>query len=145
MTASGKPQTQRAATLTRLVLACDAVVISVTVPLLLLAPQLIADWLGLTSVVADTRWVLQIVGAGAIALAGHMWLIRRSADATVLNAAAIMLINHGVMTLLVAVMSGEWTTVRWIYLLVSAFFVLVYAAPLLWAQRGASSAPPSSQ
>lgn len=110
-------------------------VFAVTAPVLLLAPGMFADWLGLNGGLADVRWSLQMVGACLIALSGQMWLVRRGERTTVMSAAVVMLIGGGVMTLLTTLLPGAWTAMRWAYFAFGASFMLLYAGLLLWSQR----------
>lgn len=130
----------RAATVTRVVLAAGATVFAVTAPLLLLAPGLFADWLGLDGDLSQLRWALQMVGACLIALSGQMWLVRRGDSHTVMSAAVVMLIGGGVMTLLTTLLPGGWTTMRWGYFAFGGSFMLAYAVLLLWSQRFSGAA-----
>ena len=134
------PAHHRAAAVTRAVLGAGATVFAVTAPLLLLAPGLFADWLGLNGDLSQVRWSLQMVGACLVALSGQMWLVRRGDGHTVMSAAVVMLIGGGVMTLLTTLLPGEWTAMRWGYFAFGASFMLAYAVLLLWSQRSSTTA-----
>ncbi len=136
-------QQHPAASVTRAVLAAGSTVFAVTAPLLLLAPGLFADWLGLEGDLSQVRWSLQMVGACLIALSGQMWLVRRADAHTVMSAAVVMLIGGGVMTLLTTLLPGGWTAMRWGYFAFGASFMLAYAVLLLWSQRSATDSDES--
>ena len=89
---------------------------------MLVAPALMAEWLGLSTVV-DATWTLQMLGAALLGLSGQMWLVRRAPDHPVLGAAVVMIISGGLMT------------VRWAYLGVGAAFCLAYILLILVSRR----------
>lgn len=130
---------QRVAAVTGGVLAGGATMFAVTAPILLLAPGMFAEWLGLDGDLPDVRWSLQMVGACLVALSGQMWLVRRGDGHTVMSAAVVMIIGGGVMTLLTTLLPGGWTVVRWAYFFIGAGFMLLYAVLLLWSQRSRSA------
>lgn len=128
---SGVPISAR---LIRVVLGLGSLVFVISGLLLLIAPALMAELLGLATVV-DATWTLQMLGAALLGLSGQMWLVRRAPDHPVLGAAVVMIISGGLMTVLTLTLPGEWTPVRWVYLGVGAAFCVAYLALILLSRR----------
>lgn len=118
------------------VLAAGALVFIVSAVALLVAPGWFAELLGLRPSV-EGEWALRMVGAALVALAGQMWLVRRSDRAGVRGAAAVMLVGGGLMTLLTVFLPADdgWTLFRWLYLLFGSSFMIAYATLLWWGLR----------
>lgn len=123
-----------AARLIRVVLAFGSLLFFASGLLLLLAPSLMAQWLGLAEVI-DTTWTLQMLGAALLGLSGQMWLVRRAPDHPVLGSAVVMLIAGGLMTVLTITLPGTWTSVRWMYLGVGLVFWSAYLILLIVSRR----------
>ncbi len=123
-----------AARLIRVVLAFGALLFFASGLLLLLAPALMAQWLGLAEVV-DTTWTLQMLGAALLGLSGQMWLVRRAPDHPILGSAVVMLIAGGLMNVLTITLPGSWTPVRWMYLGVGLVFWISYLILLIVSRR----------
>lgn len=123
-----------AARLIRVVLALGALLFFASGLLLLLAPSLMAQWLGLAEVI-DTTWTLQMLGAALLGLSGQMWLVRRAPDHPVLGSAVVMLIAGGLMNVLTITLPGSWTSVRWVYLGVGLVFWVSYLILLIVSRR----------
>lgn len=123
-----------AARLVRVVLALGALLFFASGLLLLLAPSLMAQWLGLAEVI-DTTWTLQMLGAALLGLSGQMWLVRRAPDHPVLGSAVVMLIAGGLMNVLTITLPGSWTSVRWVYLGVGLVFWVSYLILLIVSRR----------
>jgi peptidoglycan/LPS O-acetylase OafA/YrhL len=123
-----------AARVIRAVLALGSLMFVVSGLLLIIAPALMAEWLGLSTIV-DTTWTLQMLGAALLGLSGQMWLVRRAPDHPVLGAAVVMIISGGLMTVLTITLPGEWTPVRWAYLGIGAAFCLAYVLMLVVSRR----------
>lgn len=128
---SGVPISAR---LIRVVLGLGSLVFVISGILLVVAPSLMAELLGLSTVV-DATWTLQMLGAALLGLSGQMWLVRRAPDHPVLGAAVVMIISGGLMTVLTLTLPGEWTAVRWVYLGVGAVFCLAYLLLILLSRR----------
>ncbi len=125
-----------AARLIRVVLSLGSVVFAVSGLLLIVAPALMAQWLGLETVI-DTTWTLQMLGAALLGLSGQMWLVRRAPDHPVLGAAVVMIVSGGLMTVLTVTLPGAWTPMRWAYLGVGAAFWLAYVLLIVVSRRRA--------
>ena len=123
-----------AARLIRVVLGSGAVLFLVSGILLLVAPGLMAEWLGLVAVV-EVTWTLQMLAAALLGLSGQMWLVRRAPDHPVLGAAAVMLVAGGLMNVLTITLPGAWTPVRWVYLGVGIVFWIAYLLLVLVSRR----------
>jgi hypothetical protein len=123
-----------AARLIRVVLAFGSLLFFASGLLLLLAPSLMAQWLGLAEVI-DTTWTLQMLGAALLGLSGQMWLVRRAPDHPVLGSAVVMLIAGGLMNVLTITLPGTWTSVRWMYLGVGLVFWSAYLILLIVSRR----------
>lgn len=123
-----------AARLIRVVLAFGSLLFFASGLLLLLAPSLMAQWLGLAEVI-DTTWTLQMLGAALLGLSGQMWLVRRAPDHPVLGSAVVMLIAGGLMNVLTITLPGTWTSVRWMYLGVGLVFWISYLILLIVSRR----------
>ncbi len=128
---SGVPISAR---LIRVVLGLGSLVFVASGLLLVVSPALMAEWLGLSTVV-DATWTLQMLGAALLGLSGQMWLVRRAPDHPVLGAAVVMIISGGLMTVLTITLPGEWTPVRWAYLGVGAAFCFAYVLLILVSRR----------
>jgi len=118
------------------VLAAGAVVFAVSALVALVVPGLLADGLGLRPSV-EGEWALRMVGACLVALAGQMWLVRRSDAPAIRGAAVVMIVGGGLMTLLTVFLPADagWTLLRWLYLLFGATFVIAYSVLLWWGLR----------
>ncbi len=110
------------------VLAAGAFVFIVSALALLVAPGWFGELLGLRPSV-EGEWALRMVGACLVALAGQMWLVRRTA--------AVMIVGGGLMTLLTIFLPADegWTLFRWLYLLFGSSFIIIYAGLLYWGLR----------
>ena len=118
------------------VLAAGAAVFIVSALALLIAPGWFGELLGLRPSV-EGEWALRMVGACLVALAGQMWLVRRTDRAGVRGAAAVMIVGGGLMTLLTVFLPADegWTLFRWLYLLFGSSFMIAYAGLLYWGLR----------
>ena len=123
-----------AARLIRVVLGIGSLVFLASGLLLLVAPALMAELLGLVAVV-EVTWTLQMLAAALLGLSGQMWLVRRAPDHPVLGAAAVMLVAGGLMTVLTITLPGGWTPLRWAYLGVGTVFWLAYLLLVLVSRR----------
>ena len=137
-----KPPTLRDVTALSTVLAAGAFVFAVSALFLLTMPGIFAEWLGLDPS-PSTQWALRMVGAVLIALAGQMWLVRRGSDTTIRQAALVMIVGGGAMTAVTFVIPGEWTAIRFAYLVFGLAFCVIYSVALLsgWLMRRASRTP----
>lgn len=122
------------ARLIRVVLGVGAAFFLVAGLLLVVAPRAFADMIGLDGA-TETFWVLQMLGAALIGLAGQMWLVRRAGDHPIMGAALVMVIAGGLMTVLTLTLPGTWTPVRWALLGVGVAFVVAYVALLALSRR----------
>ena len=113
------------------VLAAGALVFIVSAIALLVAPGWFGTLLGLRPSI-EGEWALRMVGACLVALAGQMWLVRRTDRAGVRGAAAVMIVGGGLMTLLTIFLPADegWTLFRWLYLVFGSTFIIAYAALL---------------
>jgi hypothetical protein len=124
--------------LIRVVLGVGSVFFLVASLALLAVPDSFALWIGLgpeASLSAEVTWILRMLGAALLGLAGQMWLVRRSGDHPVLGAAVIMIVAGGVMTLLTVTMPGTWTPLRWGLLGVGLAFIAAYAILIVTSRR----------
>lgn len=110
----------------RTVLGVGSAVFLVSALALLVLPGTFSELLGLQSG-ESVDWVLRMLGAALLALAGQMWLVRRSDDAGVRGAGAVMIVAGGLMTILTLTLPGDWTLLRWAYLAFGLAFVVLYA------------------
>lgn len=110
----------------RVVLGTGAAVFLLSALCLILLPGVFAELLGLVSS-EGLDWVMRMLGAALLALAGQMWLVRRADDAGVRGAGAVMIVAGGLMTILTVTLPGEWTLLRWAYLAFGLTFVVLYA------------------
>lgn len=110
----------------RIVLGAGASVFLVSSVALLFLPGTFAGLLGLVST-GELDWVMRMLAAALLALAGQMWLVRRADDPAVRGAGAVMIIAGGLMTILTVTLPGEWTLLRWAYLIFGLVFVAIYA------------------
>lgn len=105
---------------------------------LLAIPDTFAGWIGLRPeavISSEVAWLLRMLGAALLGLAGQMWLVRRAGDHPVLGAAAVMVIAGGAMTLLTLTLPGSWTPMRWLLLGVGLVFLAAYLFLLLSSRR----------
>jgi len=118
------------------VLATGASVFLLSAVALLVAPGWFGEVLGLRPSI-ESEWALRMLGAALVALAGQMWLVRRTDRAGVRGAAAVMLVGGGLMTLLTVFLPADdgWTLFRWLYLLFGSVFMIGYAGLLWWGLR----------
>lgn len=124
--------------LIRIVLGVGAAFFLVASLALLAIPDTFAGWLGLEPeavISPEVSWLLRMLGAALLGLAGQMWLVRRGGDHPVLGAAAVMVIAGGAMTLLTVTMPGSWTLVRGLLLVVGIVFLGAYLFLLLSSRR----------
>lgn len=128
------------------VLAAGALVFIVSAVALLVAPGWFGEFLGLRASV-EAEWALRMVGAALVALAGQMWLVRRTDRAGVRGAAAVMLVGGGLMTLLTVFLPADdgWTLFRWLYLVFGSSFMIAYATLLWWGLRESPEASAPSR
>jgi len=112
------------------ILGAGSLVFAVSAVALLLAPNSLADLLGLTSS-ADVTWTLRLMGAVLIALSGQMFLVRRGDERTVRSAAIVMVIGGGLMTIVTFLAPGEWTPLRVAYAVFGTAFCAAYVIALL--------------
>lgn len=110
----------------RSVLGIGATVFLLSAISLLVLPGTFAGLLGLQTG-ESVDWVMRMLGAALLALAGQMWLVRRADDAGVRGAGAVMIVAGGLMTILTVTLPGEWTLLRWAYLAFGLTFVVLYA------------------
>lgn len=110
----------------RSVLGIGATVFLLSAISLLVLPGTFAELLGLQAG-ESVDWVMRMLGAALLALAGQMWLVRRADDAGVRGAGAVMIVAGGLMTILTVTLPGEWTLLRWAYLAFGLTFVVLYA------------------
>lgn len=120
--------------LVRVVVGLDALITLAAGLVLLLVPTTVGQWVGLrdSGVMA---WPLQAFGAALIALAGLMWLVRRAGDHPMLGVAAILALSQGLTVVLIILMPGSWTALRWVSIGVFGVFVLAYAGLLYLSRR----------
>lgn len=113
------------------VLATGALVFILSAIALLVLPGWFGELLGLRPSV-EGEWALRMVGACLVALAGQMWLVRRTDRAGVRGAAAVMIVGGGLMTLLTIFLPADegWTLFRWLYLVFGSTFMIAYAVLL---------------
>lgn len=109
----------------RTILGLGAAVFAVSALLLLTAPHVFAEWLGLTGD-ADVTWTLRLTGAVLVALSGQMFLVRRGSDATLRSAAIVMILGGGLMTIVTIFGPGDATPLRYGYAIFGALFCLAY-------------------
>jgi peptidoglycan/LPS O-acetylase OafA/YrhL len=115
----------------RWVLASGAVVFLLSAVVLLVAPGLFSDLLGLVPT-EGSDWALRMTGACLIGLGGLLWLVRRADELGIRRAAAVMIVASLAMTILtLAVPAEEWTTLRWAYLGIGGGFAVVYLLLLI--------------
>lgn len=122
----------------RRILTAGSLVFAVSAIVLLIVPGAFAELLGLDAYVG-TDWALRMVGAVLVALAGLMLLIRRAPERTVRQAAVVMIIGGGLMTLVTLVVPAEWTPLRWAYLLFGISFCFAYVIALIRDKNYASN------
>ncbi len=115
-----------AARMIRGVLGVGAAVFLISAIALLVLPATLAGLLGLQSG-ESVDWVMRMLGAALLALAGQMWLVRRADHAAVRGAGAVMIVAGGLMTILTVTLPGDWTLLRWAYLGFGLTFVALYA------------------
>lgn len=123
-----------AARLIRIVLGAGAAVFFVSALALLILPGTFASWLGLEGT-ASVDWVLRMLGAALLGLSGQMWLVRRADDAGARGGAAVMIVAGGIMTILTLTVPGDWTLLRWAYLIFGVSFVIAYGALIALSVR----------
>lgn len=123
-----------AAHLLRVVLAVGSLLFLMTALALLVAPSAAADWLGM-DILVDTVWLLRVLGAALLGLAGLMWLVRRAGDHPVLGSAAVMMVSILAMSLLLVTLPAPWTPVRWAFLGTCLVFAVAYAGLLALSRR----------
>lgn len=123
-----------AARLIRIVLGAGAAIFLISALALLVFPGTFATWLGLAST-ASVDWVLRMLGAALLALSGQMWLVRRADDAGARGGAAVMIVAGGLMTILTLTIPGDWTLLRWAYLIFGVTFVIAYTALIALSVR----------
>jgi peptidoglycan/LPS O-acetylase OafA/YrhL len=111
------------------ILGAGALVFAISAGALLLAPATLADLLGLTAT-ADVSWVLRLMGAVLVALAGQMFLVRRGDERTVRTAAIVMIIGGGLMTVITFLAPGDWTLLRVAYAIFGSAFCVAYIVVL---------------
>ncbi len=122
----------------RRILTAGSLVFAVSAIVLLIVPGAFAELLGLNAN-AGTDWALRMVGAVLVALAGLMLLVRRAPERTVRQAAVVMIIGGGLMTLVTLVVPAEWTPLRWAYLLFGISFCIAYVIALIRDKNYASN------
>lgn len=122
----------------RRILTAGSLVFAVSAIVLLIVPGTFAELLGLNAN-AGTDWALRMVGAVLVALAGLMLLVRRAPEQTVRQAAVVMVIGGGLMTLATLVVPAEWTPLRWAYLLFGISFCIAYVIALIRDKNYASN------
>jgi hypothetical protein len=125
----------RAARTIRLVLTVGAAVFAAAGVVLLVAPGLFAQLLGLAGSDASTTWSLRMVGAALVPLAGLMVLVRRLRDHHAVGAALVMLLASLLMTVLTLTMPGAWTFVRAALLGIGLVFSGAYITLLVLLRR----------
>lgn len=125
----------RAARTIRLVLTVGAAVFAVAGVVLLLAPGLFAQLLGLAGTEGSTTWALRMVGAALVPLAGLMVLVRRLRDHHAVGAALVMLVASLLMSILTITMPGTWTFVRAALLGIGLVFSAAYITLLVLLRR----------
>jgi hypothetical protein len=125
----------RAARTIRLVLSVGAAVFAVAGVVLLIAPGLFAQLLGLAGNDASTTWSLRMVGAALVPLAGLMVLVRRLRDRHAVGAALVMLVASLLMSILTITMPGAWTFVRAALLGIGLVFSAAYITLLVLLRR----------
>lgn len=113
------------------VLRLGALVFAVSATVLIAAPRLFTDLLGLAGN-QNLDWAMQMIGVGLVALAGNMFVVSlKASDAGVLWGARVMLISAfglGVLTLFIP------TGVNWfviLYALIGFGFSAAYALLLI--------------
>ncbi len=113
------------------VLRLGALVFAVSAAVLIAAPRLFTDLLGLAGN-PNLDWAMQMIGVGLVALAGNMFVVSlKASDAGVLWGARVMLISAfglGVLTLFIP------TGVNWfviLYALIGFGFSAAYALLLI--------------
>jgi hypothetical protein len=113
------------------VLRLGALVFAVSAAVLIAAPRLFTDLLGLAGN-QNLDWAMQMIGVGLVALAGNMFVVSlKASDAGVLWGARVMLISAfglGVLTLFIP------TGVNWfviLYALIGFGFSAAYALLLI--------------
>ena len=126
----------RPAGLVSIVMAINAVVFIASAPILLLAPGPMAQLLGLNGDDTQLRWAVQVIGGCLIALAGYLWMIRRSTVTIVMTAAKVALVAECVTTFVTVFTPGEWKPMLIFFAAQGGVSALFYAIALLWAQRG---------
>ncbi len=116
------------------ILGLGALVFAISAVALLLAPELLARWLGVAET-PDVAWTLRLMGAVLIALAGQMFLVRRGDERTVRAAAIVMIIGGGLMTIVTFIAPGSWTWLRIAYAVFGTAFCVAYVLALLTRNR----------
>jgi uncharacterized membrane protein len=116
----------------RTTLRVGAVVFGLSALLLLVAPAVFLDLLGLDGSSAPLQWSMRMIGLTLVALSAQMWIVSRSArDAAVRTAGVVMAIvatGLGILTLLIP--SGlSWFTIA--YAAVGFGFGLAYVVGLV--------------
>ena len=122
----------------RRILAAGSAVFALSAIVLLVAPATFAELLGLEPN-SGTDWALRMMGAVLVALAGQMFVVRRSSERNVRQAAVVMIIGGGLMTLVTLVVPADWTPLRWAYLLFGLSFCLAYVIALIRERNYASN------
>lgn len=117
------------------VLAAGSLVFLVSALVLLVAPGVFEEWIGLVPGV-ELDWALRMVGACLLGLSGQMWLVRRGDELAIRRAAAVMVVTSLVMALLtVAMPASGWSPLRWGYLGAGLGFAVVYLLLLIGIRR----------
>jgi hypothetical protein len=116
----------------RTTLRVGAVVFGLSALLLLVAPAVFLDLLGIDGSSAPLQWSMRMIGLTLVALSAQMWIVSRSVrDAAVRTAGVVMAIvatGLGILTLLIP--SGlSWFTIA--YAAVGFGFGLAYVVCLV--------------
>jgi hypothetical protein len=116
----------------RRVLFTGATVFGLSALLLLIAPSLFNELLGISST-AELDWAMRMIGLTLVALAGNMYSVSlKGKDSTVLFSARVMAVSAfglGVLTLLIPVETLTWFD--YAYAAVGFGFSLAYLIGLL--------------